>query len=146
MELTDDFVKNMIENFIPIHKFLGLELLEIRTDFAKVKVPFRPEVVGDIRSQRWHGGIITTIMDSVGGIVGGTHFSSLEDKMSTIDIRVDFLRPAHAEAIIVEGETLRLGSRILVTKMYAYLENDPQKTILAEGKAVYSFVRMKQEK
>lgn len=109
MELTDDFVKNMIENFIPIHKFLGVELLEIRTDFAKVKVPFRPEVVGDIRSQRWHGGIITTIMDSVGGIVGGTHFSSLEDKMSTIDIRVDFLRPAHAEAIIVEGETLRLG-------------------------------------
>lgn len=146
MDLTDDFVKNMIENFIPIHKFLGLELLEIKKDFAKVRVPFRPEVVGDIRSQRWHGGIITTIMDSVGGIVGVTHLTSLEDKMSTIDIRVDFLRPAHAETIIVEGETQRLGSRILVTKMKAYLENDPQKTLLAEGKAVYSFIRMKPQK
>lgn len=143
MELTDGFVKKMIESFIPIHKFLGLELLEIKQDYAKVKVPFRPEVVGDIRTQRWHGGIITTIMDSVGGIVGMTHLTSLEDKMSTIDIRVDFLRPAHAEAIIVEGETQRLGSRILVTKMRAFLESDPDKTLLAEGKAVYNYLRMK---
>ncbi|QSS97385.1 hotdog fold thioesterase [Psychroflexus sp. ALD_RP9] len=144
MDLQDDFVKKMVEEFVPIHKFLGLKLLDIKTDFAKVKVPFRPEVVGDIRSNRWHGGIITTIMDSVGGLVGGTHLSSLEDKMSTIDIRVDFLRPAHNEAIIVEGETVRLGKRILVTKMKAYLANDPKQELLAEGKGVYSFIRLKE--
>lgn len=143
MDLQDDFVKKMIEELIPIHKFLGLKLLDIKTDFVKVEVPFRPEVVGDIRSNRWHGGIITTIMDSVGGLVGSTHLSSLEDKMSTIDIRVDFLRPAHHEAIIVEGETVRLGKRILVTKMKAYLKSDPEKKLLAEGKGVYSFIRLR---
>lgn len=133
----------MIEEVIPIHKFLGLKLLHIEKDFVKVKVPFRPEVVGDIRSNRWHGGIITTVMDSVGGIVGGTHLSSIKDKMATIDIRVDFLSPAYAKPIIVEGRTLRLGSRIFVATMKCYLEDDPEQHLVAEGRAVYNFIRLK---
>lgn len=144
MDLNDDFVKKMIEEVIPIHKFLGLELLHIEKDFVKVKVPFRPEVVGDIRSNRWHGGIITTVMDSVGGIVGGTHLSSIKDKMATIDIRVDFLSPAYAKPIIVEGRTLRLGSRIFVASMKSYLEDDPEQNSIAEGRAVYNFIRLNQ--
>ncbi|WP_236611993.1 hotdog family protein [Psychroflexus gondwanensis] len=68
MDLQDDFVERMIEEFVLIHKFLGLQLLEIKKDDVKVRVPFRAEVVGDIRSNRWYGGIITTIMDSVGGV------------------------------------------------------------------------------
>ncbi|MBZ9778816.1 hotdog fold thioesterase [Psychroflexus sp. CAK8W] len=143
MDLNDDFVKKMIEEVIPIHKFLGLKLLHIEKDFVKVKVPFRPEVVGDIRSNRWHGGIITTVMDSVGGIVGGTHLSSIKDKMATIDIRVDFLSPAYAKPIIVEGRTLRLGSRIFVATMKCYLEDDPEQHLVAEGRAVYNFIRLK---
>ncbi|MFD0933189.1 hotdog fold thioesterase [Psychroflexus salinarum] len=145
MDLNDDFVKKMIEEVIPIHKFLGLELLHIEKDFVKVKVPFRPEVVGDIRSNRWHGGIITTVMDSVGGIVGGTHLSSIKDKMATIDIRVDFLSPAYAKPIIVEGRTLRLGSRIFVASMKCYLEDDPEHELVAEGRAVYNFIRLNQK-
>lgn len=145
MDLQDDFVKKMIEELVPIHKFLGLKLLHIEKDYVKVKVPFRPEVVGDIRSNRWHGGIITTVMDSVGGIVGGTHLSTIKDKMATIDIRVDFLSPAYAKSIIVEGRTLRLGSRIFVANMKCYLENDPEQLPIAEGRAVYNFIRLNQK-
>jgi uncharacterized protein (TIGR00369 family) len=144
MDLQDDFVKRMIEEFVPIHKFLGLQLLEIKKDDVKVRVPFRAEVVGDIRSNRWHGGIITTVMDSVGGIVGGTHLSSLKDKMDTIGIRVDFLNPAHGKAIIVEGKTLRLGSRIFVANMKCWLEEDSNKEVLAVGRGVYNFIRLQQ--
>ena len=145
MDLKDDFVKRMIEDIVPIHKFLGIKLLHIEKDFVKVRVPFRPEVVGDIRSNRWHGGIITTVMDSVGGIVGGTHLTSIKDKMATIDIRVDFLSPAHAEAIIVEGKTMRLGSRIFVASMKAYLESDSEEKSIAEGRGVYNFIRLNPE-
>ena len=144
MDLQDDFVERMIEEFVPIHKFLGLQLLEIKKDDVKVRVPFRAEVVGDIRSNRWHGGIITTVMDSVGGIVGGTHLSSLKDKMATIGIRVDFLNPARGKAIIVEGKTLRLGSRIFVANMKCWLEEDSNKEVLAVGRGVYNFIRLQQ--
>tara|TARA_R110000764_G_scaffold33898_2_gene75850 strand:+ start:2079 stop:2516 length:438 start_codon:yes stop_codon:yes gene_type:complete len=134
-EQNIEFFKQVIEQNIPIHKFLGLKLLVLEKGFVRVSVPFRDEVVGDFRRNRWHGGIIATIMDSVGGIAGGTHFNSFEDKLSTIDIRVDYLKGAEASSIIVEGKIVRFGNRILVTKMKAF-QNDEQ---IADGKGVYNF-------
>lgn len=140
MENNTDFLKNIAENMIPLHKFLGLQVLEIKEGYAKVKVPYRKEVVGDIRKNRWHGGIIATVMDSVGGIVGGTFGTSLKDKMATIDIRVDYLKGAGPKAIIVEGELVRLGNQIMVTRMKAYSEGSDD--LIAEGKGVYHYIRL----
>ncbi len=139
MKIDKKFIKQTIEELIPIHKFLGVELLEIRKGYAKVKVPFREEVIGDIRKRRWHGGIIATVMDSVGGIAGGTYFTSFKDEMATIDLRIDYLKGAEASAIIVEGEIVKLGKTILVTRMGAYQENSEE--LIAEGKGVY-FMRL----
>ncbi|MGB0524141.1 MAG: hotdog fold thioesterase [Flammeovirgaceae bacterium] len=144
MKVDSAFVKEIIEKKIPLHKFLGLELLEIRKGYAKVRVPFRDEVVGDIRLNRWHGGIIASVMDSVGGIAGGTHLTSFEDKIATIDLRIDYLKGAEASALIVDGEIVRLGNRILVTRMSAYQEESME--LLAEGKGVYNFIRLKEDK
>jgi len=133
---------SFIEKSIPIHKFLSLKVLELKDGFVKVSVPYRKEVVGDIRLNRWHGGIIATIMDSVGGITGWTHFTTKDDKLATIDIRVDYLKAAQASTIIVTGEIVRLGNRIMVTKMKAY-QNE---VLISEGKAVYSFIRKNKKK
>jgi len=138
IENNIEFIKQVIEKNIPIHNFLGLKLLVIEKGFVRVSVPFRDEVVGDIRKNRWHGGIIATIMDSVGGIAGGTHFKSFDDKLATIDLRIDYLKGAEASSIIVEGKIVRLGNRILVTKMKAF-QNDE---LIAEGKGVYNFIRI----
>ncbi len=140
---TTEFIKHMVEESIPLHRFLGLELLEIRPDYAKVRVPFREEVIGDIRQRRWHGGIIAAIMDSVGGIAGFTRLGSMEDKMATIDMRVDFLRGAVELPIEIEAEVLRCGNRILVTTMRAWQEGNAKP--LAEGRAVYSIRRKEEE-
>jgi uncharacterized protein (TIGR00369 family) len=129
------FIIETIEEKIPIHKFLGLKVDILEKSFVRVTVPFRDEVVGDIRSNRWHGGMIATIMDSVGAIVGITHFTSIEDRLSTIDLRTDFLKGAEAVPIQVEGKVVRFGNRILVTKMKAF----QNKELIAEGKGVYNF-------
>lgn len=141
MKIDPDFIKNIVEEQIPIHKFLNLKLVEIRTGYAKVSVPFQETVIGDIVRRRWHGGMLATIMDSVGGIVGMTHSTSFEDKMATIDLRVDYLKGAKEEGIVVEGEIARLGNRILVTRMKVW--NEAETELLAEGKGVYNFIRMK---
>ena len=140
--MTDniDLLKGMVEEHIPIHKFLGLKVLIIKKGYVKVRVPFRDEVIGDFRKRRWHGGMIATIMDSVGGIIGSTYFTSIEDKLSTIDLRIDYLKGAEATAIIVEGEIVRLGTNILVTRMKAYQEDSDE--VISEGKGVYSFIRL----
>lgn len=140
MKIDIDFVKDLVEKQIPIHKFLGVELAEIRRGYAKLKVPFKDEVLGDIVRRRWHGGILATLMDSVGGLAGMTHLTTFEDKMATIDLRVDYLKGAEAEGIWVEGEIVRLGNRILVTNMRVW--NEAETEVLAEGKGVYNFIRM----
>jgi len=138
--LTDniELIKHTFEESIPMHKFLGLKIVLLEKNFVRITVPFRKELVGDFRNNRWHGGIIATVMDSVGGVIGATRFTSLEDKISTIDLRVDYLRGAEPEAIMVEGKIIRFGNRILVARMKAF-QND---TLIAEGKGVYNFVRM----
>ena len=141
MKLDLETAKQLIEKAIPIHKFLGLKLIEIKRGYAKVAVPFREDVIGDIVRRRWHGGILATVMDSVGGLAGMTHLTSLEDKLATIDLRVDYLKGAEAKGIVVDGEIVRLGNRILVTKMTVWDEQEQE--VLAEAKGVYNFIRMK---
>lgn len=137
LENNIELVKKAFEESIPMHKFLGLKIEILEKNFVRVSVPFRKELVGDFRNNRWHGGVIATVMDSVGGVIGALHFTSFEDKISTIDLRVDYLRGAEPEAIMVEGKTIRFGNRILVARMKAF-QNDK---LIAEGKGVYNFVR-----
>ena len=142
-ETPKHFFKQLMEEAIPLHKFLGIELLEMKKGYGKVRVPFREEVVGDIRRRRWHGGIIATVMDSVGGFAAGTHLTSFEDKIATIDMRVDYLRGARDSAIVVDGTVIRVGNRTVVTTMRAW--QDGGEELLAEGKAVYNIRRKREQ-
>ena len=137
-----EIIKYTFEESIPMHKFLGLKIVILEKNFARIIVPFRKELVGDFRTGRWHGGVIATVMDSVGGVIGALHFTSIEDKISTIDLRVDYLRGAEPEEIMVEGKIIRFGNRILVARMKAF-QNDK---LIAEGKGVYNFARMNEHR
>ena len=120
---TKERLIRLAEEEIPIHKHFGLKVDTIEKDFIRVRVPFRKDLVGDIRTNHWHGGIIATILDSVGGAIGIANFNSTEDKLSTIDLRVDYLRFADGKDLIFEGKLVRMGNRIMVTKMKAFQEN-----------------------
>lgn len=135
----EELYQNVIEHLIPFNNLLGFKLEEIREGYAKIRVPFRPELIGDPRAQALHGGVIATAMDTVGGAAGMTTLTSFEDKLSTIDMRVDYLLPGKPMDLIVEGEIIRSGNRIIVTRMVAWQE-DPSKHI-ADGKGVYNVKR-----
>lgn len=136
---TKEVYKDIIENVIPLHRLLNFKLLDISDGYAKMMVPAQDALVGDPRSKALHGGIIATAMDSVGGAAGMTTLVSPEDKLSTIDIRIDYLQPGKTKDLIVKGEIVRSGNRILVTRMIAYHEN--KDNLVAEGKGVYNVRR-----
>ncbi|NRB84813.1 MAG: hotdog fold thioesterase [Winogradskyella sp.] len=135
--MTKERLIKLAEEEIPIHKYFGLKVEIVEKDFIKVRVPFRKDLVGDIRTNHWHGGIIATILDSVGSAIGIANFNSPEDKLSTIDLRVDYLRFANGNDLVFEGKLVRMGNRIMVTKMKAFQDN----LLVAEGKGVYNFIR-----
>lgn len=133
-------VKQVVEQMIPLHKFLGVEVLEIEKGYVKLRIPFREEVLGNFVHRYWHGGMLSAMLDSAGGMVAGTCFPELFDRISTIDIRVDYLRPAKDKAIIAEGKVLRVGYRTVVTSMQIRQEGSEE--VLTEGRGVFN-VRQK---
>ena len=135
--MTKERLIKLAEEEIQNHKYFGLKVEIVEKDFIKVRVPFRKDLVGDIRTNHWHGGIIATILDSVGSAIGIANFNSPEDKLSTIDLRVDYLRFANGNDLVFEGKLVRMGNRIMVTKMKAFQDN----LLVAEGKGVYNFIR-----
>ncbi|MBO6533102.1 MAG: hotdog fold thioesterase [Muricauda sp.] len=140
-EKTKERLIRLAEEEIPIHRYLGLKVDTIEKEFIRVRIPFREDFVGDIRTKRWHGGIMATVMDSVGGAIGIANFESPEDKLSTIDLRVDYLRFAEGKDLLFEGKLVRMGNRIMVTKMKAFQDG----VLVAEGRGVYNFIRALQE-
>jgi len=142
MLVSEDVLKQITEEVIPFHKFLNLQLLEYKEGYSKLLIPFREEVIGDPRSRRWHGGVIATAMDSAGGIIAMGTLKSPKEKVSTIDLRIDYLRGAGPTDLIVTGELVKSGNRVISAKMQAWQE-DGQK-LVAEGRAVFSVYRADQ--
>ena len=142
MEDRIELFKNVVEELIPFNKLIGIELVEIKEGFAKLRVPFKDELVGNPMVRALHGGLIATVMDTAGGAAGMTTLTSFEDRFSTIDIRIDYLRPGKEQDLIVEGKITRSGNRIVATSMIAYHPGEKE-NLIAEGKAVYNVKRFK---
>lgn len=139
VDALKEIVKQVIDEMIPVHKLLGITLLDVRPGWASLSLPYRPELEGDPRSKRMHGGIIASLLDSAGGAAAITTLTGPDDMISSIDIRVDYLEPAKPDDVIAEGEIVRSGSAIIVTRMKAYHVSTGE--IIAEGKAVYRVKR-----
>lgn len=134
-----ELVKQVFNEVIPAHKFLNMELLEVRKGYAKALIPFREEMVGDPRHQRWHGGIIATLLDACGGAAAITTFTGIDDQCSSIDIRVDFLEAGKPMDLLAEAEIVRDGNSVMFAKMRAWHEETGE--VVAEGRAAYRIKR-----
>jgi len=135
---------DVVENKIPMAKFIGVKVLEIEEGFVKLLFPYREEFIGDPRTKRLHGGYTATAIDLAGGVASMTYMSSPDDDVATIDMRIDYLRPGRAKDIIAIGKVLSKRRRSIVTEMTIYHPEDETKTI-AIGRGVFSIKRKEDE-
>ncbi len=134
-------MQEVIEEGIPFDKFLGLKVEHIEHGFAKLRLPFREEFIGDPRRPALHGGVISMLIDTCGGSAVWAS-GNVEDRVATIDMRVDYLRPAGPEDLIAEARVRLLGSRVGNAQVIVYSASDPE-LIVAEGRAVYNVRKVK---
>lgn len=145
----EEFVSVINELFnekIPFNKVLGLKVESINYERVKVSFQMRDELMGHFKRRMLHGGAISSAIDVTGGL---SAFMGLQQKMpgetlearlerfgrvSTIDVRVDFLRPGIGKWFIVTAYALRTGKKIAVTRIE--LHND-QDDLIAVGTASY---------
>lgn len=131
--------KTLIEQFVPFNRFLGIQLIELREGFVRIELPFREEFIGDVLRPALHGGVISTLIDTCGGFASWSKLG-LTDRVSTIDLRIDYLAPGFAEVLVAEGNVVRIGNRISVVDIRCFQPSAPDRTV-ATGKGVYNIKR-----
>jgi uncharacterized protein (TIGR00369 family) len=132
-------LRQVMEELIPFNRYVGVRVIEIDRGRVRLEVPFRPELIGDPLRQAMHGGVISMLADTAGGAAVWSSLDEPRARLSTIDMRVDYLRPGRQETLVAEASVVRLGRRLAVTDVRLFHPSAPNETI-ATGKAVYNIV------
>jgi len=128
--------------FVRFYQLLGLKREFFDIDTGSIRLPWRDEYMGNPVRKVLHGGVISAILDSVGGFVIHLHYAdspNLKEKLgrgSTIDLRVDYLLPGKGRYFVASGHILRIGKKVAVVRME--LHNDEQQ-LIAVGTGTYLF-------
>lgn len=144
--LLDAALADLFERRITFNQTLGLKVESACAPEPRIRFAMKPELVGHYLYGRLHGGVISATLDAMGGLalmvaIGEKHAD--EDtaqvlhrfaKMSTIDLRIDYLRPGVGASFVATAAVTRLGGRIGSTQMR--LTND-QGIVIATGSAAY---------
>ena len=131
-EFEPEFVAGLTSIFeekIVFNQVLGLRITSIKPERVVATIAMKPELIGHYAHHRLHGGVISAGLDAMGGLacmaaIGARHMNEPPEqrllrfaKLGTIDLRIDYLRPAIGEHFELRAEVMRLGSRVASTRM-----------------------------
>ena len=119
---------------------MALEIEEVSTEGVLVRMPFNPDFCVDHDQTLIHGGILTALLDSVFGLA---NFVAIEgvSTMATLDLRVDYLRPAYSKAdVIVRANCYRKTRHIAFNSGSVWFDGHEEAEI-ARGAASFALTR-----
>lgn len=121
----------------PYSRELGLRLHSVRPDWCVIKVPYDPRTIGNPESGVVHGGVITALLDSCYGLAIFVRMSKLRP-MATLDLRIDYLKPATPGRDILGGAVCyKLGHELAFVRGTAY--HDSPDDPIATSAAIFMF-------
>lgn len=117
----------------PFIKFLNLRVVSLDRAREEIvlRMPMRPELERGAGSGQFHGGAIAALVDTAGDYV---LVMLLGLPVPTIDLRVDFLRPAFHTELTATGRLRRAGKTIGVVDVDVH---DAVGRLVAVGRGVY---------
>jgi len=139
-------LRELFEEHIVFNRVMGLKISHIGDDRVRARIDMKPELIGHFVHGRMHGGVISACLDALGGMACmaavGRRYSDEPplqcldrfEKLATIDLRVDYLRPAVSTHFDLHAEVLRLGSRVGNTRMEFYAADG---LLVATGAGAY---------
>jgi uncharacterized protein (TIGR00369 family) len=115
-----------------LHQWLGLEVLEASEAGITVKAAWREEWVVNPSRGYTHGGILATLVDVVADYALA---AQLGTPVPTVDLRVDYHRPAGQGDLTVKAKVLRRGGNFACSEAYVY---DKDGELVASGRGTYA--------
>jgi uncharacterized protein (TIGR00369 family) len=131
---------------LPFNRLLGLKVEFLEIDRAGFSFTMKNELIGNTVHGILHGGVISTVLDTTGGMTAtGSALERMRNhskdeiikwiaRVGTIDMRVDYLRPGRGSQFHSTGTVMRTGRKVAVTRME--LKNQENK-LIAVGTGTY---------
>ena len=129
---TFEFVqRNMAQT--PFHQWLLPELVDVNEveNSLTVRLGIRPELGNSAERTDLHGGVVAALIDIAGHAAIA---AKVRHSVPTIDMRVDYLRPAAGTEIIAVASVVKMGRTIGVVDIRL---TDGHNKLVAVGRASY---------
>lgn len=134
--------RQVIES-LPFSTALGMRLDEVEDGRAVISMPYDARIIGDPRTGVIHGGAVSALMDTCSGAAVISR-SDGTGSTATIDLRIDYMRPAvpgrriRCEAVCYH--TTRTVGFVRATAM-----DGEDETPVASAKGAFTFQRKEPE-
>lgn len=141
--MSPEALKQLAEEWIPFNKVLGITALSIERGDILFEVRWREELIGDPVKRAMHGGVMSALADTAGGFAVWSALDDARARVSTIDLRIDYLLPGKQEDLHAHATLVRAGKTVGVADVRLFHPSAPAATI-ATGKGVYAIRLSKQ--
>jgi uncharacterized protein (TIGR00369 family) len=130
----DALMKRMPDG-APFWGLLGMELVDVKKGWAKIRLPFAKKLTN--ATGRAHGGAIFAPADSAIGLalIG---LVEKDEFISTIEMKINYLKPFDSGEIFVEGKILHKGAQTAIGDAEV---KDAQGNLIAKGLATYIIIK-----
>lgn len=113
---------------------LGFTFEGLEADRVRIRVPYRADLVGDPQTGVLAGGLVTTLLDHVGGAAVWVGIGGYKP-IATLDLRVDYMRAAEAgRDLIAEARCFKLTRSVAFVRAWAF-EDRPDDPVAASQAA-----------
>ena len=139
-------LRDIFEHRLCFNELLGFKVESLAPSGPQISFAMRPILIGHYQHGRLHGGVIATVLDTVGGLAATVAIAEKFNnetteqvghrfgRIGTIDLRTDFLNQGIGKKFTATGRIARLGGRIASVQMT--LENETG-LLIATGCAAY---------
>lgn len=116
----------------PFQRFLGLEMVSAEPGRVVIRLSFREEFLRADHSDWYHGGVVASLIDIAGDYA---LWSQIGHPPPTIDMRVDWLRPARRGALLATGLAVKVGKTVSTADVEV---RDERGELVAVGRGTYA--------
>lgn len=92
--MQDQIVK-FFETMSPHLRQLGFRVVSLAGAQCVAMLPYSEDLIGDPVNRVLHGGVVTSLLDTTGGLAALSAVGT-PIPIATLDLRIDYLRPARA--------------------------------------------------
>jgi uncharacterized protein (TIGR00369 family) len=114
---------------VPQAAALGFRFVSAGDGRGSIEVPWRADLVGDPDSQVIAGGVVTSLLDHTCGLAITSAAKTVPFSTATLDLRIDYMRPAAPRAgVVCEAHCYKVTRSIAFVRAQAW-DADPNDPI-----------------